>query len=130
MTHTTQTETRKSISQPRIFVHLNGLGFLVGAVVAYGAVSGDWLAFILLLLVPDVAMIGYKVNRTIGSWMYNIMHSYILAVGIIILGYTLGINVVVSLGLILLAHIGMDQMMGFGYKYADAEFSDTHISRL
>lgn len=130
MTQTTHNTSRTTISQPRIFGHINGLAIFIGAIVAYGVYSGDWLAFIVLLLAPDFSMLGYMVNSTIGAWMYNIVHSYALAIGVIIAGYALGIGVLISLGLILLAHIGMDQTVGYGYKYADAEFSDTHMKRI
>ena len=132
---TTMTQTQKdisqtTISQPRIFAHLNGLALLVGSILAYGIFSGDWLAFIVLLFVPDVSMIGYMLNATIGAWLYNIVHSYALAIVVMLIGYAMGIDAVISVGLILMAHIGMDQMLGFGYKYADAAFGDTHFNRI
>lgn len=130
MTQTQEITTPKTITQPRIFAHLNGVALFVGSIVAYGIFSGDWLAFIILLLVPDVSMIGYMVNSTIGAWMYNIVHSYALAIAVMIVGYATGIGTVISIGLILMAHIGMDQIFGYGYKYADAEFSDTHYKRI
>lgn len=130
MTQATNNPSRTTISQPRIFGHINGLAIFIGAIVAYGVYSGDWLAFIVLLLAPDFSMLGYMANSTIGAWMYNIVHSYALAIVVIIAGYALGIGLLISLGLILLAHIGMDQTFGYGYKYADAEFSDTHMKRI
>jgi len=135
MTQTTATtDTTKSSrfhwSQPRLLEHLNWLAFFVGSIIAFGAVNGDWLAFILLLLVPDVFMLGYALNRKVGAWIYNIGHSYALAVAVIVAGFALDHNTVLSVGIILMGHIGMDQMLGFGYKYADSEFSDTHMGRI
>lgn len=134
MTHTTTTENTEksgfSMSQPKLFEHLNGLAFFAGSIVAFGIVSGDWLAFILLLLVPDVFMLGYYINSKVGAWIYNIGHSYALAVAIIIAGVAFDHNTVLSIGIILMAHIGMDHMFGFGYKYGDAKFSDTHMNRI
>lgn len=130
MTTMTQTNTNTSISQPLLFSHLNGLALFVGSIIAYGIFSGDWLAFILLLLVPDLGMIGYLLNKTVGAWIYNTVHSYPLAIILIVAGYALGMDSIISIGLILMAHIGMDQTVGYGYKYADAEFSDTHYKRI
>jgi len=130
MSQTQETTSRTAISQPRIFAHLNGLALFVGSIIAYSIVSGDWLAFILLLLVPDISMIGYMVNSTVGAWLYNIVHSYTLAVAVIVAGFALDHNTIVSLGIILMAHIGMDQIFGYGYKYADGKFSDTHYKRI
>jgi hypothetical protein len=130
MTQTQETATNKTISQPRIFAHVNGLALFVGSIVAYGIFSGDWLAFIILLLVPDVSMIGYMLNTTIGAWLYNIVHSYALAIVAMMIGYAIGVDAVISIGLILMAHVGMDQAVGYGYKYAEEEFSDTHFNRI
>ena len=130
MTQANQSATRINISQPLIFSHLNGLALFVGSIIAYGIFNGNWLAFILLLLVPDLGMLGYLINKTIGAWIYNIVHSYGLAVILMVAGYAMQMDSIISLGLILMAHIGMDQALGFGYKYADAEFSDTHFKRI
>jgi len=135
MTHTTTTDSNAtqsgfSMSQPKLFSHLNGLALFIGSIVAFGAVNGDWLAFILLLLVPDLFMLGYLANTKIGAWIYNFGHSYVLAIPVIIAGLALDHNTILSVGIILMAHIGMDQTAGYGYKYSDAEFSETHMNRI
>ena len=48
MTNAQVTEQKQAISMPRLLLHLEGLAVLLGAVVLYGHVSGDWLAFIVL----------------------------------------------------------------------------------
>lgn len=130
MKQSTETTQQNNLSQPRIFTHLNGLALLIGSIVAYGIFNGDWLAFILLLFVPDISMLGYAMNSKVGAWIYNIGHSYMLAISMMLIGYAMGSDNIIAIGLILLAHIGLDQVIGYGYKYADAEFSDTHINRL
>jgi hypothetical protein len=122
--------TKFNFSQPLLFSHLNGLALFVGSIVAYGVISGEWVAFILLLLVPDIAMLGYVLNSKVGAWVYNIGHSYGLAVVMMLAGFALEQTTIVSVGIILMAHIGMDQMVGYGYKYADAEFSESHMKRI
>ncbi len=124
------TDAKFSLSQPRLFAHLNGLALFAGSILAYGIISGEWVAFILLLLVPDIAMLGYALNTKVGAWVYNIGHSYGLAIALMVAGFALDQTTIISLGIILMAHIGMDQMMGYGYKYADAEFADTHMKRI
>jgi Domain of unknown function (DUF4260) len=37
---------------------------------------------------------------------------------------------VVQVALIWLAHIGIDRAVGLGFKYADADFQDTHLGRV
>jgi hypothetical protein len=36
----------------------------------------------------------------------------------------------VQVALIWFAHIGIDRAVGLGFKYADADFQDTHLSRV
>lgn len=127
-THPT-TKDITSVSQPRLLTHLEGLAVFVAAIALYSQYSGDWLAFIALLLVPDVSMIGYLANPRLGATIYNIAHTYTLplALGLAALlgGWSLG----VGLALIWLAHIGMDRAVGYGLKYASG-FKDTHLSRI
>jgi hypothetical protein len=128
-THLTQHETAPArISQPRLLLHLEGLALLVGAVALYSQHSADWLAFILLLFVPDISMIGYLANPRLGAAIYNLAHTYSLplALGLVALagGWSLG----VSLALIWFAHISLDRALGYGLKYDS--FKDTHLNRL
>lgn len=87
-----------------------------------------WL-FFLLLLVPDVTMVGYIMNTRIGAILYNFGHSLILP----IIGCGLSISflneTVLLLALIWLAHIFMDRCFGYGLKYTNA-FKETHLQRV
>lgn len=38
-----------------------------------------WI-FLLFLLVPDISMVGYAVNKDIGSKVYNLGHTYVLPI--------------------------------------------------
>ena len=125
----TQVETQSGMSMPGLLLRLEGAVMFVGILVLYSRVSGDWLVFALLLLVPDVAMLGYKINERAGAVIYNIAHFYALplALGLIALfaGWTTG----VSLALIWAAHISMDRAVGYGLKYATS-FKDSHLGRV
>lgn len=125
--NTTHTQTR--LTMPGALLRLEGLVMLLGVIALYNWASGDWLAFILLLLVPDVAMLGYKINARAGAVIYNIAHFYglPLALGLIALfgGWITG----VALALIWLAHISMDRALGFGLKYT-TDFKDSHLGRV
>jgi hypothetical protein len=124
-----QTETQSRISMPGLLLRLEGVAMFVGILALYSRISGDWLAFILLLLVPDLAMIGYKINLRTGAVIYNVAHFYALplTLGLIALfgGWTTG----VTLALIWMAHISMDRAVGYGLKYATM-FKDTHLGRV
>lgn len=125
-----QVQTAKqAMTMPGILLRLEGLAALLTAIVLYSQVSGDWLMFILLLLAPDLAALGYLVNIRIGSVTYNIVHHYglPLMLGLLSLlgGWTLGL----SLALIWAAHVSMDRAVGYGFKYP-TNFKDTHLGRV
>lgn len=85
--------------------------------------------FILLLLAPDISMIGYLVNDVVGAKCYNIFHTYSLTITIVLVGILLSNQLVLAIGLIWSAHIGMDRAIGYGLKYT-TNFKDTHLNRV
>lgn len=87
-----------------------------------------WLFFV-LLLVPDITMIGYVINNKIGANIYNFGHSFILPI-LLALGYlSFSKDYLLIIFIIWLSHIFMDRLFGFGLKYQDS-FNKTHIQRL
>lgn len=97
------------------------------ALLLYGQGEYSWLMFILLLLVPDLSMIGYLAGPRVGATSYNIVHTYIgplLLAGVVLLtGGSL------MLPLIWIAHIGLDRMLGYGLKHPTS-FQETHLGRI
>jgi hypothetical protein len=124
-----QSVVSQSPSLPNILLRLEGLTAFVGAVLLYAHQGYSGVAFVLLLLLPDLSMIGYLVNPRIGSLTYNAVHFYTLPALLIALGLVGGIPMVVQLGLIWFAHIGMDRVSGYGLKYP-TQFKDTHLGRV
>lgn len=122
---TTATQQIK-ISGPRAYMQLEGLAAFIGAIVAYAYLGGNGWMFVLLLLVPDLGMIGYLHSTRLGAWTYNSVHTYVLP--LILLGTSLAATweLGVLLALIWCAHIGMDRSIGYGFKYA-TDFKATHI---
>lgn len=68
---------------------LEGLVLFVGAIAAYAMSGGSWVLFIVLLLAPDLAMLGYAVNVRVGALTYNSVHNYLLPALLLALGYVL-----------------------------------------
>ena len=60
---------------------------------------------------------------------FIIYFTYIISILIVIIGAYFKIDIVIMIGLIWTAHIGMDRMFGYGLKY-ETDFKDTHIQRL
>ena len=82
-----------------------------------------------LLLVVDVSMVGYLVGPRPGAFVYNLAHNW--AVGLLVLGAgaMLASTLPLLAGAILVGHVGMDRLAGYGLKYPTA-FADTHLGHL
>ncbi len=117
------------LTRPALLVRLEGLAVLLTAVALYWAVDGSWVLFGLLILVPDLSLLGYLASKRVGAATYNLIHTMLLPLG-------LGLYAIVAFerwaglgALIWLAHLGIDRAAGFGLKYPSG-FKDTHLGRL
>lgn len=113
----------------KVMLHVEGAFILILSIYLYAQQDYGWLMFFLLLLAPDISMLGYIVNKDVGAFMYNIFHTYSVPIVLVIIGLFLTIELVLAIGLIWFAHIGMDRMLGYGLKYT-TDFKDTHLSRV
>ena len=52
---------------PGILLRLEGLFVAVGALALYSRLDGNWLLFLLLILGPDVSMLGYLAGTRVGA---------------------------------------------------------------
>ncbi len=117
------------MSLPALLLRLEGAVLLVAAVLLYREPDASWLLFALLLFAPDLSMLGYLTGPRIGAIVYNIAHTTVLPSGLGVAGILGGSDLAVSLGLVSLAHIGLDRAIGYGLKYPDA-FKATHLARV
>ncbi len=111
--------------------------FLV-CVFALYVLDVSWWVYILLVIGPDIAMLGYLVDTRAGAIAYNVLHHKGLAVLFIAIGLSLGwtINLTLSIvlfgqiwvvaGIILYGHASMDRIFGYGLKFGD-NFHRTHL---
>lgn len=117
------------LNKPGVLLRLEGVLLLLASLVAYRHVSGNWTLFALLLLVPDLFMLGYLLNVRIGAVIYNIGHTLALP---LIAGCAAALTRTYELlpfVFIWSAHIAMDRMLGYGLKYP-TYFRDTHLQRV
>ena len=108
---------------------LDEIGVFALSLFMYHQLPYSWWLFLALILIPDVSMLGYVVNKSVGALVYNIGHSRGLAMAIWFLGYYQGISWVMLTGVILFSHASMDRIFGYGFKYADA-FKHTHLHEI
>ena len=82
--------------------------------------------FILLILTPDISMLGYLANAKVGAWIYNIFHHKAVAACVFSVGLLLHYPILAGAGLILYGHTCMDRVFGYGLKFTD-NFKHTHL---
>ncbi len=117
------------LTRPRILLHLEGAAVFAVTLAVYWRIDGNWLLFVVLLLAPDVGMLGYVRDTRLGAATYNVFHTYAAALALAIVGFVTGQPLLQWLGLIWVAHISLDRALGFGLKYPTA-FKDTHLGRV
>lgn len=113
----------------RIILKLEGLAVFLACLYFYSKLDASWLLFVLLWLLPDISMVGYLKNTKLGAISYNLVHNYILALVVIVIGLLQSSDFTILLGIILASHIGLDRFFGYGLKYVD-NFKHTHIQKL
>jgi hypothetical protein len=118
-----------ALSMPNLLLRAEGLVIFVTAIVLYAHLRGSAVLFGVLLLAPDLAMLGYLHSVRLGSMLYNAVHTVTVPVILALIGLALNETLIVQIALIWLAHIGMDRMVGYGLKYA-TQFKDTHMNRV
>ena len=114
---------------PKKILHLEGLAVFVFSIYLYWINDFSWLLFFLLLFAPDLSIVGYTINNVFGARLYNLFHTYIISLSVIFLGLFLSNATFLAIGIIWMAHIGMDRLVGFGLKYP-THFKDNHLDRL
>jgi hypothetical protein len=117
------------LTRPSLLLRAEG-GIVFGAsLLAYGEAGASWVVFVVLVLVPDLSMLGYFSGVRFGAALYNLVHT--LVAPLLFIGFSVVYKQLWLLpyGLIWTAHIGVDRLLGYGLKYP-TRFRDTHLQRL
>jgi len=85
-----------------------------------------WWWYPVLILTPDLSMVGYLVNARLGAITYNFIHHKALGIGFFVLGVVFANQSLQLAGLIQFGHSSMDRVLGYGLKYSDS-FQNTHL---
>jgi hypothetical protein len=114
---------------PRILLRIEGLGVLVVTLLLFAVTGGRWIHLAMLILVPDLSILGYLAGPQKGAAIYNVAHTYTFPGLLGVSGWLTAQPLVMSLALVWAAHIALDRILGFGLKYPTA-FKDTHLHRI
>lgn len=108
---------------------LESLAFFIATIWAYYLIGASWWIFLVLILVPDIFMVGYLKDSKLGALVYNTGHMYIIPLSLLGIYLLCHVLVLLPISIIWLAHISMDRMLGYGLKL-DTGFKDTHLGNI
>jgi len=89
----------------------------------------QWWWFLVLILTPDIGMVGYLFGNKVGAFSYNLFHHKGLAILIYLAGIYFSIPLCQLIGVILFSHSSLDRILGYGLKY-DKGFKFTHLGEI
>jgi len=120
-----------NISGTTIILRLEGLALALACLWLFSLFHQSWWLFAVLILAPDLSMLGYFAGPKVGAALYNAVHSWVLVVALFFLAFYPGGGdpLYLSITFILGAHIGIDRALGYGLKHRTG-FKDTHLGRL
>ena len=113
----------------RRWLQIEGLAALAAGIALYLANGGLLIWLVPLVLAVDISMVGYLRGPWVGALLYNVAHNQALGLLVLGLGIATGTVAVTLIGAILVAHVGMDRLAGYGLKYP-TDFRDTHLGRI
>lgn len=117
------------LTKPSVLLHLEGAVLLAVSVYFYWQNHFAWVLFAILFLVPDLFMLGFLANVRVGAAIYNLAHTTFTPILFIGAGVLASKPHLPAYGLIWMAHIGFDRLLGFGLKYP-TQFKDTHLQHV
>jgi hypothetical protein len=117
------------LTDPIAVQRIEGGVLLVLSLLIYWKLGGPWLWYALLILAPDLFMLGYLGGPRLGAAVYNLGHTWLLPGILAAVGLIGGTSFAVDVALIWLGHIGVDRLLGYGLKLPTG-FQDTHLGRI
>jgi uncharacterized protein DUF4260 len=98
------------------WIRADAIGVLVVTLWAVTVTHGSWACFFALLLVPDLSMAGYLFGSRAGAAVYNTGHMYAWPLALLAVGLTSKGRLTTTAGFSWIAHIAVDQVVGYGLK--------------
>ena len=117
------------MTTPRLLLHAEGAVAFAAATLLYFHADHPWWLFLVLILAPDLSMLGYLAGPRVGATTYDAVHTYAVPVALAATGVVADVDALTAVSLIWIAHIGVDRAVGYGLKYQTG-FKDTHLQRV
>jgi hypothetical protein len=110
----------------RTLLKLEYLGLVLLSLVLFAPLPYAWWVYPLLILAPDLGMIGYALGPRVGAATYNTTHHLAVAVVCYAMGTLARLPALALIGVIVLGHSNLDRLLGYGLKFGDS-FHHTHL---
>jgi hypothetical protein len=117
------------LSPVRSLLRLEALAASFAGLAVWVGLDGGWWRFALLILVPDISILGYAWGPRAGAVIYNAAHSYAMPLVIGVVGGVLDNRSFLLCSALWFTHIGVDRALGLGLKYSTS-FNDTHLGHV
>jgi len=101
----------------------------IASVLLFTLLPFAWWVYLACFLLPDIGMIGYLINTTVGAATYNLTHHKGIGIALGIAGLLIVNNTIILVGIIMVGHSAFDRLLGYGLKYND-NFKHTHLGWL
>jgi len=110
-------------------IRLEELAMFGLSVYAFTLTDFAWWLWFVLILVPDIGMLGYLFGARVGAFTYNVFHHKAIAIIVFGVGLYFSNAWIELAGIMLFGHSSMDRILGYGLKFNDS-FQHTHLGWL
>ena len=108
---------------------LEEAAMFVFSIYALSLLHAGWWIYLLILIAPDISMVGYAAGNKVGAVCYNLFHHKGVAIAIFLAGFILKEEWFQITGIVLFGHSAMDRMLGYGLKLSQG-FKYTHLGMI
>jgi Domain of unknown function (DUF4260) len=92
----------------------------------FSSLDAKWWWYVIMVLGPDISMLGYIAGNKTGAVCYNLFHHKGIAIAVLVAGLLIPHLLVQAIGIVLFGHSSMDRMFGYGLKTTEG-FKYTHL---
>ena len=110
-------------------IRIEELAMFIFSIYAFTLTDFAWWWWFVLILAPDVGMLGYLFGNKAGAFTYNAFHHKAIAIAIFMLGVSIPNAWLELAGIMMFGHSSLDRILGYGLKFSDS-FHHTHLGWL
>src|SRR5919108_4840308 len=97
----------------KTLIKLEELALVLLSFYLFLALDYAWWWFPLLFFVPDISLLGYLINPSVGLTAYNFIHHKSLAVLLYLAGSLIHLPALQLAGVMMFGHSSLDRFLGF-----------------